>query len=283
MPPTLSDYNYAFGDSGVVLNTDSLPFVDVLQVSGLDNAPSRITTDEHQGMDGTYIDNPFMSARTIVVTGEVYTSPSDPDTLLKTLRASYQTNTITPFYFQHPGQGLQFINGKGGGCVYDIDANRRIGKTPIQLTVLCGDPYIYDYPASTGVVQVPTVTTVGTGFNMAFNVGFGGTIPTFGATVYNNGTHTAYPKITLNGQCTNPTFVDSYGVTMPFNLSMAATDSLVIDCRNRSIVLNGQVSRRSAMTGLKWFSVPPGMSTTIFFGAASGTASATVTLNSTYY
>lgn len=283
MPPTLNDYNYAFGDSGVVLNSDGLPFVDVLDVSGLDSAPLRTTTDEHQGTDGTYIDTPYMSSQTIVVTGNLYTNPFDPDTLLKQLRADYQSNVVRPFYFQHPGQGLQFRNGQGGGCRYSVDTNRRIGMTPVQLTVLCSDPYIYDYPASTGSVSVPTVTTVGTGFNMAFNVGFGGSVPVNGATVKNNGTHTAYPTITLTGACVNPTFVDSFGVAMNFAITMAAGDQLVINCRNRSVVLDGTVSRRSALQGLKWFSVPAGLSSTIFFGATSGTATATVVLNSTYY
>lgn len=283
MPPTMNDYNYAFGDTGVVLNSDGLPFVDVTQISGLDTAPLRVTTDEHQGTDGTYIDSPFLSARTVVVTGNLYTDPSDPDTLLKTLRRDYNTNAVRPFYFQHPGQGLQYVNGQGGGCVYDIDTSRRIGMTPVQLTVLCGDPYIYDYPASVGVVQVPTVITVGVGFNLSFNVSFGGSVPTAGATVINNGTHTSYPIITIAGACVNPTLADAFGITMSFNITMASTDSLVINCKNRSVVLNGTVSRRSTLAGLKWFSVPAGMSDTILFGASSGTATATVVLNSAYY
>lgn len=283
--PTLNDYSFQYGDNGVLLNSDSitLPFIDVTDVSGLDSAPLRTTTDEHQGMDGTYVDSPFMSMRTIVVAGTLYSDPNDPDGILDTLRANYQSNAATPFYFQLPGRPLRFINSQGGGCKYDIDTNRRVGSTPVQFTVFGSDPYIYDYPAQTGSISVPTVITVGTSFNMAFNVGFGGSVAGNSVTLINNGTHTAYPVITISGPVTNPVLADAFGITMPFTISLSASDQLVIDCRNKSVVLNGTVSRRTAMAGLKWFSVPAKTVETIFFSANAGTGSAAVTMNNTYY
>jgi hypothetical protein len=286
MPPALTDYTFAFGDSGTVLNTDSigLPFVDVLQVSGLDTAPLRTSTDEHQGMDGTYIDTPFMSSRTIIVTGNLYTDPADPDTLLNSLRRDYAQDTVRPFYFQLPGQGTKFINCQGGGLVYDVDTNRRVGMTPVQFTLLAEDPYIYDYPPTSATVAVPTLSILGMSFNMTFNLGFGGPLPNFGATVNNNGTHTAYPFITITGPVVNPVLTDSYsGTSMALSISINAGDVLTIDTRLKSIVLNGTVSRRTAMAGLKWISVPPGVSDTISFTADSGTGQCTVQLRNTYY
>lgn len=287
MPPSgMTDYTYAFGDNGTILNTDALsyPFVDVTQVTGLDSAPQRSTTDEHQGMDGTYVDNPFMSMRTIVVTGTLYTLNSDPETLLTSLRSDYQSPVVTPFYFQHPGQPLKFLNCKGGGLQYDVDTGRRTGKTAVQFTALAGDPYIYDYPGQVANIAIPTLVNLGASFNMAFNVGFGGPLPNYGATVVNGGTHSAYPVITLTGPLVDPILVDSvYGITMMFNITLAAGDYLVIDCKNKSVVLNGQVSRRSTLAGLKWFSVPPKTQSTIAFAASSGTGSASITMYSTYY
>jgi hypothetical protein len=287
MPPAgLTDYTFAFGDAGTILNTDDtgFPFIDVTGVTGLDSAPLRTSTDEHQGVDGTYIDSPYISSRTVVVTGILYTDPSDPDTLLTQLRADYTSNLVRPFYFQLPNQPTRFVNGQGGGLQYDIDTSRRIGVTNVQFTVLTGDPYIYDYPGQSASVAVPTIVTVGTGFNMAFNMDFGGSIPNNGAMVTNNGTHTAYPVIVLTGPLTNPVLVDSVnGFTMSFSISLSAGDQLVVDCKNKSVVLNNTVSRRSTMQGLNWFSVPPGASETITFGADSGTGTATVSLYNTYY
>jgi hypothetical protein len=286
-PPGMTDYCFAFGDSGTILNTDNnqiFPWIDITQVSGLDSAPLRASTDEHQAMDGTYIDTPYMSSRTIVLTGTLYTDPLDPDTLLNQLRADYNNDAVRPFYFQLPGQRTKFCNGQGGGLKYDIDVNRRLGITPVQFTVLTEDPYIYDYPSLSSTVAVPTISTVGMSFNVAFPEDFGGPSLNYGATVYNGGTHTAYPRITIVGPVTNPVLTDSYsGITMALNISLSAGDQLVIDCRQKSIVLNGTASRRTSMSGLNWISVPSGVSDTIFFTADSGTGSCTVQLWNTYY
>lgn len=289
-PPTMTNYTYAFGDdTGFVLNTDNVstvPFFDVTQVSGLDSAPIRVNTDEHQGMDGTYIDSRFMSSRTIVITGDLYTDINDPETILNQLKTDYgASNQVKPFYFQIPGQSMKFVNCQGGGIKYDHDTNRSIGKTAgVQLTLLVGDPYIYDYPGQLASIAIPTTGAgIGMSFNMAFNMGFGGAITGNAATVQNNGTHTAYPVITLFGPLVNPVLVDSYnGITMPFSISLSAGDTLVIDCRNKSVVLNNVVSRRSALAGLRWFSVPAGASDSVSFYADSGAGSATVSLYNTY-
>lgn len=285
MAPTLTDYTWCFGDAGTILNSDSLglPFIDVDTVTGLDSAPLRTTTDEHQGMDGTYIDTPYMSSRTVVISGTLYTNPSDPDTLLTSLKRDYQSNVVRPLYFKTPNQVQKFVNGQGGGLKYDIDGGRRSGITTVQFTVLCGDPYIYDYPpqvVNTGPPAVPIGTL---SFNLSFNVGFGGGAVPAQATLVNNGTLTAYPIITLTGPLTNPVLSDGNGTTMSLAITLNSGDILVVDCRNKSIVLNGVQSRRGAMSGLKWISVPAGTDDTIFLNAASGTGTAQLRMSSTYY
>jgi hypothetical protein len=286
MAPSLNDYEFQFDDVGTTLNTDDmgLPFIDILSVSGLDTAPLRTSTDEHQGMDGTYVDSPFVSARTIVLTGNLYTNPSDPDSLLDSLRADYTKDDVRPFYFQLPNRPTRFINCQGGGFRYDIDGGRRAGLTAIQATLVAEDPYIYDAIPASITIAVPTLSILGMSFNVAFNLGFGGALPNFGATVTNNGNHTAYPLITITGPVTNPVIVDSNsGTTMALNISLAAGDILTIDTRLKSIILNNFVSRRTSMTGRQWISVPPGVSDTISFTADAGTGSCTVKLYNTYY
>ena len=285
-PPNMTTYTWAFGDTGFVLNTDSigLPFVDIQKVAGLDTAPIRSNVTERQGQDGTYIHTKYQTSRAIIINGTLYSDPSNPETLLDQLRHDYTLDTVRPFYFQLPGQGLRFCNAQGGGIIYDVDTNRRQGLTPIQMTLLAGDPSIYDYPGQSATVSAASISSVGTSFNMAFNVGFGGTIANYGCTVTNYGTHMAYPLVTIAGPITNPMLFDSYnGITMAFNITLAASDQLVIDCRQKSVVLNGTVSRRSSMPGLAWISVPAGVTDTIFFTASAGTGSCTVQLWNTYY
>jgi hypothetical protein len=172
MPPTLLDYQYALGETGFVLNTDftnTIPFVDVLSITGLDSAPQRINTTEREGSDGTYVDNLFQSIRTIVITANVYTNAFDPDTLCDLLRAQFSNPTVQPFYFKHPGKPIRFINVQGGGALYAVDTNRRIGVTPIQLSLLAGDPYIYDYPANFAAAAPTGPVSMGLGFNSQVN------------------------------------------------------------------------------------------------------------------
>lgn len=290
MPPAgMTNYTYAFGDSGFVLNTDNantLPFFDVTDIAGLDSAPQRTNTDEHQGTDGTYIDSQYMSSRTIVITGDMYTDINDPESILMLLRQQFSgSQGIQPFYFALPGQTLKYINCLGGGIKYDQDNNRSIGKTAgVQLTLFAGDPYVYDYPIQQAGITIPTISTNGMHFNMAFNLGFGGAITGNQATLTNNGTHTAYPLITLIGPLVNPVLVDSVsGNAMAFSISLSASDTLVIDCHNKSVILNGSVSRRNALAGRNWFFVPPDATESISFSADSGTGSALFQLSNTYF
>jgi tail protein len=289
-PSTMTDYTYCYKDTGFVLNTDfnnTFPFFDVTDVSGLDSAPPRVTTNERSQQDGTYMDAQFTSGRTIVITGDMYTKSGDPETALMQLKRDYGAGSgVNPFYFQIPGQTMKFINCIGGGCKYDHDTNRSIGKTSgVQLTLLASDPYIYDYPGQAVGIQIPTtVTGIGMGFNMGFNLGFGGSLVGNAASVSNVGTHTAYPIITLYGPLVNPVIVDGYtGYTMAFGISLQANDALTIDCRNRSVVLNGTASRRSTLQGNQWPYLPAGYSTSIQFYADSGAGSALVQLYNTYY
>jgi Phage tail protein len=290
MPPSgMTNYTYAFGDSGFLLNTDNantVPFFDVTDIAGLDSAPQRTNTDEHQGQDGTYVDSQYMSERTIVITGDMYTDINDPETILMLLRQQFSgSQGVKPFYFALPGQTLKYINCLGGGIKYDQDTNRSIGKTAgVQLTLFAGDPYVYDYPAQVAGIALPVLASNGMHFNVAFNLGFGGQIAGNQATLTNNGTHTAYPIITLTGPLVNPVLVDSVsGNAMAFSISLQGSDQLAINCQNRSVVLNGTVSRRNTLAGMNWFSVPAGATESISFSADSGTGSMAFQLSNTYF
>lgn len=285
--PSLAPFTYQLGDNGFVLNSDfngTPPFVDVTSITGLDSAPLRSNTTENEGIDGTFIDAQFMSMRTIVITGTIYDYNYQGQVLLNQLKAAYTSPSIVPFYFQHPGAPLCFVNCQGGGLQYPVDVNWRLGQCNIQATLLASDPYIYGLPASTDSAPFANATGIGLGFNVHFNTGFGGDIFLPNCTAVNGGTHTAYPVITLYGPLVNPVLSDSISTTvMPFNITLSANDWLTIDCRTKSIILDGQQSRRSAMQGLSFLSVPAGTSDTIYLSATSGSGSFSTVLYSTYY
>jgi hypothetical protein len=97
--------------------------------------------------------------------------------------------------------------------------------------------------------------------------GFGSPLVTAlnNATVYNNGNHSAYPVFTIKGPMISPVIITDALTSqeMRFNLALASSDTLVIDCRNKSALLNGK-SARTALLGLYWHVVPPTTSDTFF-------------------
>ncbi len=284
---SLLDYEFMFGNGGFVLNTDfngTLPFIDVTQVTGLDSAPKRMNTNEHEGMDGTYVDGKFQSMRTVVITGTLFANVNDCDTILKQLRADYTDPTIRPFYFQLPSQGIQFVNAQGGGCQYDIDTLRRLGQTSIQFTLLCSDPNIYDYPASFGRAAYNVVPDIGFGFPIGFPLAFGGPIFYSSVAVANYGTKDAYPTFLLYGALQNPSLSSSVSDSaMTFKINLQQGDTLQVDCQYKRVILNDSESRRSALKGLTFFTVPKNETVMFFLSADSGAGSFSVTSYNTYY
>jgi hypothetical protein len=124
----------------------------------------------------------------------------------------------------------------------------------------------------------------GAGFNMGFNMGFGSPVVVSAGYVFNAGTHTAYPVIKLNGPLAGPVIADTVnGIIMALNINLSSSDQLVIDCRSRSVVLNGSSSARTALQGRKWFFLPAGTGDSFFMSANSGTGTMEVDLYNTYY
>lgn len=287
MAPTLSDYEYMFGEDGVLLNASdaghaaSLPFIDVQKVEGLDSAPIRVTNRDHEGVDGGFVDAEFMQTRHITVEGILYADPDDPDEICDQLRVDFGPGQGTkPFYWKHPSKTTRVVYGKGLGARYDINALRRLGQSELQLQISCPDPYIYDADTINTTGRIVSQGS-GFGFDLGFDFGFGASIgDSGGVTVFNNGNHEAYPIITIFGPVSQPTLSESHtGKMLTFDITLGTDDFLVIDFRKRSIKLNGIASRRDAFVpGSTWWTIPPRKAITITFtgsiGAASGTATA---------
>lgn len=283
MTPSLNDYESQMDDDGFVLNKDSigLPFVDVTKYTGLDNAPFRLTQHDHEGVDGGYVDSEFMTTRTVTIEGTAYVDPSNPDALFDVLKRNFRPSKLArPFYFKSPGVGVRKLFGKAQGIRYDVDAARRIGKTDVVATVLCGDPYIYDSDqiVAFGFVGAPDP---GFGFNLAFNFGFGGAGTTSNKiTLYNAGNHDAFPIISITGPLTQPYIVESTsGNQLAFNLTLGPTDTLVIDTRKHSTKIRSANVRSSLAAGSQWFTVPAQSSSDISLYGDLGSATGTMTAN----
>jgi hypothetical protein len=277
--PALSDYEYQLEDDGIRLNPDAagyaalLPFVDVDRVSGLDSPEYRLSQRDHEGVDGGYVDAEFVQARTIVIEGTLYADPLDADAVCDSLRYNYRpVKDVLPFYYKHPNKPIRLVYGKPQGVRYDVDNLRREGKTAIQMTILCPDPYIYDAVLQQGFFGRIVYQGSGHGFNHGFNLSFGGDIgDPGGLEVFNGGNRNAYPVITVFGPVTNPVISESSsGRHIGLDLTLGVGEYVEIDTRRHRVTLNGMVSRRNKVTiGSRWPYVKPGASAFTFSGSSN--------------
>jgi len=77
------------------------------------------------------------------------------------------------------------------------------------------------------------------------------------------------------GTLTNPRLeIIQTGQALTLNITLTGADSLVLDFYNRTVILNGTVSRAEAVArpGSRWWAIPTGVSTLKFTGTGAGNA-----------
>lgn len=273
-------FSYQLTDTGVVLNPNdqTLPFVDITNVSGLDTPEIRSTERDHEGTDGGFLDAEFEKMRTIVLEGQVIGDATTVESFLDTLKGNWAPRrTVVPLNFAHPGVSQRLIYVKPLGCKYDVSQARRYGSTDIQFMCQAEDPRIYDYGLQSIALPTGVPLTTGFGFSLGFSFGFGAPASPDGVTVTNGGNRPAPAIITLTGPVTDPViYNDTYSHTLEFDIVVASGDYLVIDLGNRTVKLNGSVSRRGALLNPDWFFLEPGDNFLRYRAASGGSTPATV-------
>jgi hypothetical protein len=271
------ELTFRLGDTGTILNTDStsIPFVDVDEVVGLDNAPYRETHRDHEGADGGFIDAEFERGRDVILNGTIIANSSTMEAYLDTLKAEWAPSPVLlPFYLKAPGVVERVLFVKPLGCKYNWTRLRRTGQSPVQFRMFAEDPRLYDATATNVVIPFTSGGTSGFGFNLGFSFGFGGSGSGIGgAFVTNSGNRPTPPIFVITGPCDTPSIADdTYGHSLSFTIVLGATDTLTIDVANRTVRLNNSVSRRNTLVNPDWFFLEPGQ-TFIRYNAVSGVGS----------
>lgn len=278
------NFTFKLGDTGVILNTNStgFPFVDITRITGLDNSPFRETIRDHEGADGGFLDAEFEKGREIVLEGTAYATPGTLDTYLDTLKDNYSpVQAPIPFYVLSDGstsERLLFV--KSRGVRYDYSASRRNGTEAIKFGLYAEDPRIYSSSLQSVNIPFGAVSFTGFGFSIGFSFGFGGTSGTTDGTIVSNGGNRPAPVLfTITGPVVDPQIVnDAVGLTMRFSpLTLASTDTLVVDTANKTVTLNGFANRRSTLQDPNWFLLQKG-DNFIRFRGASGSAPAALNI-----
>jgi hypothetical protein len=294
-PVDLDIYAFQYGDDGIVLNSDSisLPFVDITQVSGLDSAPMRSSTQDHEGIDGGYVDAEFETIRTIVLGGTAYADQDMLEPYLDQLKTNFAPSTsASPLYVRTASTGLRALFCKcTTGLVYDWDQARRLSKADIQITLMAEDPAFYEAQDQVLIKNILPAVITGKGYPKFFPYGYGGQPTSSGLIVYNEGNRDSYGTLQVSGpinsnfSITNDADVGPDGISrfIRYNQALSSTDSVVFDLRKKSVVLNGNTNRRIAMTAdSDWWKFKPGPNNIRFLGVSAGNPLLTITMRSAW-
>lgn len=276
----MNDFEYRMGDTGTVLNpTDqTLPFVDITKVSGLDTPEIRTANRDHEGVDGGYLDAEFEKMRTLTLEGQVITDGTTAESFLDTLKGEWAPRSLpTQFFFQHPGVTERTIFVKPLGVKYDVDELRRVGSADIQFMCQAEDPRVYDTTLLTLPINQGLTAAVGFGFPLGFPFGFGAPQDPTTTNAYNGGNRPTTATISIPGPVTNPRIVNTTtGNELVFTIVLGVSDTLVIDLYNRTVRLNGTASRRNTLLEPNWFMLQPGDNFLQYRASTTGNPAASI-------
>jgi hypothetical protein len=286
MAPLLDDYEFQFGDDGVLLNAENIstPFVDIDKVGGLDSATYRTSSKDTEGWDGSTIEAEFESKRTITINGVVYgITQAQMEPFIDQLKANFAVSKVyKPLYFKAPGVSIRRSMAKcTSGFRCDWDAMRRVAMAPFQVTLEAGDPIIYGIDEYMPSGEIITVGIPGFQFPFQFNFDFGAVEG--GVTGAFNATHTGNRPAPFIARFTG-TDVNGFGLRhegtgrqVDFNLTLDVGDVVVVDFNTRKVWFNGS-PRRGSVTREGWFLLEPGITNSLRLLTGSGSLGVTLSV-----
>jgi hypothetical protein len=257
MPTLAAVEQYLYRDDGIVLGSDAtLPFVDILNVQGLDSAETRATVKDHEGTDGGFVESKYDKLRTVVISAVAYTSPTAYEAYMDQLKANFASDdTVNPFYFQTDA-GQRVVFGKSQGLKYEKTNERNYGKQQFSVTLLCPDSRIYSPDAVTsGPIYLGSATVAGRGYPKGYPFGYGIAATQSAGSITPGGNRDTPGWMVITGPIINPVVVnDTTGQQEVFTTSLAALETLWINPRVRTVRLGqGGPSRRNTMRGPWWY------------------------------
>lgn len=241
---------------------------------GWDSPTVATPFDRKQYGDGAYAGQGYLEERTLSFDG-AFAAPSQAAALAARdrLRAALLGDLLNGVLYTHldeaPPRSMALLpNGSPHLPVLD-----RICQ--FTFTLVAADPFKYGPTASYGPARLPAATgNPGRSYPRVYPVTYGaiGALPT-GApiTVPNAGDTASEAVYTMNGPVPGPAAVFSTGAFLAFTLTLAATDTLVIDTAAGTAQLNG-VNRLDALAaGSSFPLIPPGGVDVRFTSTAGGT------------
>lgn len=263
-------------------NTGAVDFWLQDPVEGLESPEYRTTDYDRAGEDGATISSQLYGGRSIMLRGVIKgASPSIYET---NRRLFGQACAITRDSEGLPAP-IRLTFTTLAGSTYYVDAylkdrpvfaSENIKSCHYLLKLVTADSFVR---SNTATVSSTIVRPSGGGFILPVILPITSSAQTGGSGIVNNGgTVDVYPTLTLVGPLTNPYISNSTtgGPVMQLNYTIASGSSVVIDMKEKTIVLNGSSSLLSTRTdGSTWWALQPGNNTIAF---STGSTSDTGTL-----
>lgn len=276
------DFQYEW--AGTLLMGSGATF-EVETISGLDDLPDVESSDSP--WDAAYGSDPgrdLARDRTITASGDFMAE--DDATMaadLAELRASLTVGLVSTFAWRHPGEDARFVYARCRRRSIPVDVRRALGSPTWTAQWVAVDPLVYsatEQSGSTGRVEA------GSGFTSPFTPPF-----TLGASVSgsvridNDGSVAGPWTARLDGPLTNPVIsngTERLAFTANGGLDLAAGEFVLLDSRDRSVLLAGTADRRLVLSvDSRWWNLLTGEND-FTLTADAGTGTLTVTGRDTW-
>ena len=164
-----------------------------------------------------------------------------------------------------------------------VDTERyQFGVARVVVEWWATDPRFYDSSETSTQVQISSPTGTGLTFDVTFDLGFGGEIPSGVMNVTNFGNFDAPWVAEITGPLTDPRIEHvGLGRTLEFDGEVQSGQTLRVDSATKTVTLDGASRYSWLQPGSQWFDLEPG-SNQLRFAAQSGTGTGTLTFRSAW-
>jgi hypothetical protein len=254
-------------------------------LEGLDMPDLRVNNSDRPGEDGQILSSALYGGRMITISGSIPKNTCDNFELAR--KALIQACSISRDSNRYPTLKRISFTTDAGHSYFCLGQVTRMklpieGITDFQINIVVPDPMIFGATALT-TGQISRSSGGGVIYPVTYPAIYSSTVGG-SLTAVNNGTAYTWPTITLRGPLTNPSlYHQQSGTIFTINYAISAGSAITIDMKNKTVLLDGQVSvnlyvDRSA--GSDWFSLSPGTNIITFSTGSTGDAG---TAEVTYY
>lgn len=219
-----------------------------IDIAGLEMPEIRLSSYEKAGEFGAFISNQLYGGRLITIEGGIYSSTqstfeSKRRALIDAIKISKDSDSVPE------AKVLKFTTLDD----LELQCNVFLRKFKMNKQKYCYADFMIEFYAADIAIESQTLSSNGLStlasggavYPIIYPVIYGGSAAGT-QTITNAGNIEAWPIITLTGILTDPIITNTTtGKYMSLDITLGASDTLVIDMKNKTIVLNGTTNSLS--------------------------------------